>query len=165
MHVKRLAALPDAEFQTVPPLGARQALVTGVAAAVALPPCLKVKWLRAECLARLDLKRPGPAWTPAAWQRLVFCLHATPHLAELRVRLPCVSVLPSATAAPFKPDSAVAVPQTHSASILGGSPQAGALSEAGACSSVASGKLHPSILGEARGARCSFCANCDALCL
>eukprot|EP00892_Ulva_mutabilis_P000101 jgi/Ulvmu1/10091/UM006_0038.1 len=85
----RLAALPDAEFQTAPPSGAQQALLHSPAMAALLPPCLKVKWLRAECLSRLDLTRPGPSWTTAAWQSLAFCLHAVPALAELRVRLPC----------------------------------------------------------------------------
>lgn len=88
-HVQRLAQLPDAEFTTAPGPPAQQALLGGPAAALALPPCLKVKWLRADCLSALDVRRPGAAWTTAAWQSLAFCMHAIPQLEELRVRLPC----------------------------------------------------------------------------
>lgn len=82
-------------------------LIADVASAVALPPRLKVKWLRSDCLKCLDLRGPAVAevLTVSAWQSLVMCLGAVPDLEALHVQLPRGRMYQTAcTANPDTPD-------------------------------------------------------------
>lgn len=82
--------LPDLFFSLTHLNGGTRLLNT-TSDALDLPPALKVKWLRAECMQALDLTGAGDRWGISAWQRLAMCLHAVPSLQELTIKLPCVT--------------------------------------------------------------------------
>lgn len=63
-------------------------LLRGMADALSLPPALKAKWLRADCLVALDLSTPVDDWSLSMWQELVMCFHAVPAMECLSVCLP-----------------------------------------------------------------------------
>lgn len=88
-----MAAIPDEYFTmetrpgTVYPASR---LVANMQEVYRLPPQLKVKWLRADCVSSLDLSSNNSAymWSLTAWQELALCMHAVPGLKELAVQLP-----------------------------------------------------------------------------
>lgn len=79
-----LSAIPDEEFSVSSQQSRR--LISSFSQAVALPPRLKVKWLRTDCMSELDLR--GVQLSNSDWNSLVPSLSAVPGLLALHVCLP-----------------------------------------------------------------------------
>lgn len=87
-HAQEVEELPDHLFSCKQGAAAQPRLLHTMDDVLQLPPRLKVKWLRADCVSALDLSNPGLYWNLAAWQEIALCLHAVPALETLTVRLP-----------------------------------------------------------------------------
>lgn len=82
--VQVLSSIADEEY-SISSLHAGK-MLSSKSEAVALPAKLMVKWLRTDCLTRLDLR--GVPLTDASWNSLVMSFGAIPGLLALHARLP-----------------------------------------------------------------------------
>ena len=98
--------LPDEFFSLSAVVDTETTLNRSVEGALSLPPQLKVKWLRSDCMSELDLSNPGGGWGLARWRELALCMHAVPSLQKLTVKLPRYTAVtkanPAAATAPLR---------------------------------------------------------------